>query len=209
MRDNDFIFKGHDPRTEVLRRHGRGGYGPGVGPDFEGADAGFGGPRGHRGPGGRGPGGRGGRGRARGDIRAAVLVLLAEQERHGYDLIRAIEERTQGAWAPSPGSIYPTLQSLQDEGLVTIDVSEGRKVASLTDEGRAWVADNVPTPAALFAQPEGGAGIGQVRHEMVQLRDAAMHVTRQVAADEDQVAKVAAVLASARKDLYRLLAEQD
>ncbi|MFV0286111.1 MAG: PadR family transcriptional regulator [Demequina sp.] len=200
MRDNDFMFDGHDPRAEVRRRHG-GPRGGGPDGDFRGGFPG--------GPRGRGRGGPGGRGRARGDIRAAVLVLLAEQERHGYDLIRAIEERTGGAWAPSPGSIYPTLQSLEDEGLVTIDLLDGRKVASLTDAGRAWVTENVPTPEALFAQPDGGAGIGQVRHEMVQLRDAAMHVTRQVAGNEEQVAKVAAVLAAARKDLYRLLADQD
>ncbi len=101
------------------------------------------------------------------------------------------------------------LQALEDEGLVTIDLVEGRKVASVTDAGREWLAHHVPNPEVLFARPEGGAGIGQVRHEMVQLRDAAMHVTRQVAGDEEQVAKAAAILAAARKDLYRLLTEQD
>src|SRR5690606_29811867 len=87
------------------------GFGPGGGP---GLGARFGPP----GRGGRRRGGRGGR--PRGDVRTAILVLLAEQPRHGYELIRAIEERSGGMWVPSPGSVYPTLQALEDEGLATI-----------------------------------------------------------------------------------------
>lgn len=215
MRDKTFMMDGWGSGSGVRHHHGfpggdEGPAGSHGGPRGRGGrrgPGGFGGPRGFGGPG--GPGGPGGRGRARGDIRAAVLALLAEQERHGYDLIRAIEERTSGAWAPSPGSIYPTLQSLEDEGLVTITLVDGRKVASVTEAGRTWVSDHVPHPDSLFAQPEGGAGVAQVRSELVQLRDAAMHVTRQLAHDEGHTAQIAAILAAARKDLYRLLAEQD
>src|SRR4051794_24787319 len=90
---------------------GLGDFGPGFGPGF--------GPRGGRGRG-HGPGrrGHGGRRSRRGDVRAAILALLAEQPRHGYEIIREIGERSGGFWRPSPGSVYPTLQLLADEGLV-------------------------------------------------------------------------------------------
>ena len=162
----------------------------GFGPDFE---AGFGpGPR-------RGPRG----GRPRGDVRGAVLVLLAEQPRHGYDLMRAIEERSGGTWSPSPGSIYPTLQALEDEGLVTFETVDGRKTASVTDVGREWLADHTAETAAVFAQQEGAGKAVALRHEMHQLRDVIMLVGRQGGDTSD---KAAAILAQARKDLYALLA---
>ena len=99
------------------------------------------------GPGGGGPwggrgGGRGGGrswGRARrGDIRSAILALLAERPMHGYEIIGELSERTEGLWRPSPGSIYPTLQLLEDEGLVTAQSEEGggKRRYSLTDDGR-------------------------------------------------------------------------
>src|SRR6185436_1609117 len=85
---------------------------------------------------GRGYGrGRGGRAR-RGVVRAAVLALLAERPMHGYEMIKEIEARTQGAWTPSAGSIYPTLQMLEDEGLIRGEESEGKRRFALTDTGR-------------------------------------------------------------------------
>src|SRR4051812_49557858 len=78
----------------------------------------------------------------RGDVRAAALVLLAEEPRNGYGLMQEIEARSEGAWRPSPGSVYPALQQLEDEGLVRPDESGGRKLFTLTDEGRAYVAAN-------------------------------------------------------------------
>ena len=76
----------------------------------------------------------------RGDVRTAVLALLAEKPMHGYQIIQQIEERSGGSWKPSPGSVYPTLQLLADEGLIKAEESNGRKTYSLTDEGRE-VAD--------------------------------------------------------------------
>ena len=78
----------------------------------------------------------GGRAR-RGDVRAAVLALLAERPMHGYEMIKEIEERTDGAWTPSAGSIYPTLQMLEDEGLISGQEIEGKRRFTLTDTGRA------------------------------------------------------------------------
>src|SRR3954466_13073051 len=85
-----------------------------------------------------GPGfGRGSRAR-RGDVRAALLVLLADEPRNGYGLMQEIEARSEGAWRPSPGSVYPALQQLEDEGLVRAEESGGRRLFTLTDEGRAY-----------------------------------------------------------------------
>src|SRR5215470_7705944 len=79
--------------------------------------------------------GRGGPRARRGDVRAAVLALLAERPMHGYEMIQEVEERSEGAWTPSAGSIYPTLQMLEDEGLVRGEESEGKRRFTLTDEG--------------------------------------------------------------------------
>src|SRR3954454_19201335 len=78
----------------------------------------------------------------RGDVRAALLVLLAEEPRNGYGLMQEIESRSGGAWRPSPGSVYPALQQLEDEGLVRATDAAGRKAFELTDEGRAYVTEN-------------------------------------------------------------------
>jgi DNA-binding PadR family transcriptional regulator len=177
------------PHAEAFGRHP--GFGPGFGPG--GFDPEF--------RGGRGPRG----GRNRGDVRTAVLVLLAEQPRHGYDLMRAIEERSGGIWSPSPGSIYPTLQALEDEGLITFDTVEGRKTASMTDAGRQWLAEHAPEADGVFKQPEGAAKAIALRHEMHQLRDVIMLAARQGGDTADEAAKI---LAQTRKDLYAVLAGQ-
>src|SRR4051812_12875237 len=138
----------------------------------------------HGGPG--GPGGEGrrgrrqGRGRApRGDVRAAVLVLLAEGEpMHGYQLMQAIADRTGGRWRPSPGAIYPTLNQLEDEGLIDVTSSAGRKQAVLTDAGRQHIAEHGaawPDPFASFA---GDEEFVDLRGELEQLHAAARQVAR-------------------------------
>ncbi len=99
-----------------------------------GAWGGFGGPP--FAPWGSGPAWRGMKAR-RGDVRAAILGVLADQPMNGYQLIQEIAQRSGGAWKPSPGSIYPTLQQLEDEGLVRADAPDGRRTFSLTDEGVA------------------------------------------------------------------------
>ncbi len=183
------------------RRRGFGpppGFGPFGGPGF-GPPPGFGpgfGPRGRR----------GGRGRGRGDVRTAVLVLLAEQPRHGYDLMRAIEERTNGAWSPSPGSIYPTLQSLEDEGLITFETVDGRKTATLTSAGQAWVNDNGEAVEAIFAKAgDRPKEADDLRNEIHGIHEVLMLIGRRE--DPELAQHATEVLATARKDLYKLLAE--
>ncbi len=184
------------------------GHGPAGGPD----DAFmFGGGRGRgRGPWGEGgPGRRGGRGPGRGrkgDVRNAILALLKNQELNGYGMISAISEKTDGLWSPSAGSIYPALGLLEDEGLIEPAEASGKKVYRLTEAGRTHVdehADALANPWEKVAQPH--QGFLDVRSDMHQLGMAVQQVV--VAGDQGQHEKVKAILESARKDVYRLLAE--
>ncbi|SFR87618.1 transcriptional regulator, PadR family [Agromyces sp. CF514] len=182
----------HDPGF------GRPHHGPGAWGDF---------PGGPGGPGfGFGPGGRGGRRRSKGDVRAAILSLLAENPSNGYAIIKAVADKTEGAWRPSPGSVYPTLQQLVDEGLI-VAVGEGRKTEfQLTDDGRAYVAEHedeiagawasVPKPSESATELFQAVGrlmgvVGQFRH----------------GATDEQRAAATAKLDETRKALYLILAE--
>src|SRR5690349_9859562 len=180
---------------------GPGGWGGGWGP----GGAGFG-------PGGPGgPGGpfffkrRGGRAR-RGDVRAAALALLTERPMHGYEMIQELESRTEGMWRPSPGSVYPTLQLLEDEGLVTVQESDGKRLFSLTDAGRAEAAKAADAPKPWDQVTKG------VDPNAFALRNAGWAVisaARQVVAvgTEEQKTRAIEVLDETRRRLYGMLAE--
>ena len=121
--------------------------------------------------------GRGPRAR-RGDVRAALLALLAEEPRNGYQLMQEIERRSEGVWRPSPGSVYPALQQLEDEGLIRAEVQDGRRQFALTDEGRAHVeaqGDALKEPWRA-ASDEAGDGIRDLRRLIGQVAAAAMQV---------------------------------
>jgi DNA-binding PadR family transcriptional regulator len=152
----------------------------------------------------RGRGERGGpRRRRRGDIRTAILAVLAEQPGHGYEVMQILEERTGGAWRPSPGSVYPTLQLLEDEGLVRVDLRDGRKVYELTDSGRAEAAQRAEQAGGPpWNTEERDPGL---RRELVQLADAARQVAR--SGDEERRERAATIIKEARRQLYQLLAE--
>lgn len=163
--------------------------------------------RGHdHGRGGRpGRGGRGGRGArraSRGDVRAAILALLAEQPMHGYQMIAELDERTNGAWSPSPGSVYPTLQMLQDEGLLESTAEGGKKVFRLTAEGADAAAGVDPSPWDGAASD---AGHSDLRHAARALTAAFQQVAR--TGSPEQVERGVVVLNDARKALYLILAE--
>ena len=163
-----------------------------------------GGPRGgHRGPGGRGPGGRG---RApRGDVRSAVLLLLDEEPMHGYQLMQAIADRSGGRWTPSPGAIYPAINLLEDEGLVTVVAESGRKVATLTDAGRELVEANRSVWPDPFAGVPGARSGPDLRSLLEQLHGATRQVGR--AGTAEQVTAAAEILSTARRSMYLLLAD--
>jgi DNA-binding PadR family transcriptional regulator len=172
------------------RHGGHRGRGPRGGPHF-------GGPFG---PGfGRGPRAR------RGDVRAALLVLLAEEPRNGYGLMQEIERRSGGAWRPSPGSVYPALQQLEDEGLIRPVESAGRKEVELTDEGRAYVTDHADELGTPWEDVAGGnEHVAELRTLVFGVGAAVMQVVQ--AGTEAQIAEASKILEETRRALYRILA---
>jgi DNA-binding PadR family transcriptional regulator len=151
--------------------------------------------------------GRGGPRARRGDVRAAALALLAERPMHGYEMIKELEERTEGAWTPSAGSIYPTLQMLEDEGLISGQEIEGKRRFTLTDPGRAEQESRAGEEAPWDKVRSGAAP------ELVQLGDSfrkLSHSIRQVfhAADDDQQRRVRELLDETRRRIYAILAEE-
>lgn len=142
---------------------------------------------------------------ARGDVRAAVLSLLAEEPMHGYQIIREIEERSGGSWKPSAGSVYPTLQLLADEGLVAAEEQNGRKTYSLTDAGRAAADEaDAPAPWEGSGNREGGRHVALAKAGM-DLAGAAAQVAR--TGSSEQADRAVEVLEDARRKLYAILAE--
>jgi DNA-binding PadR family transcriptional regulator len=195
----DYV-RGHDAGHD-------GPFGPGFGPGFgRGFGRGFG-------PGGFGPGARGGRrggqGRRgrRGDVRAAILVLLAERPMHGYEMIQEIAERSQDLWRPSPGSVYPTLQLLVDEGLIVGEETDGsKKLFTLTDAGKES-AEKVETPpwdeiteGADPAHLNLRAAVGQLFGAVAQSAHAA---------STEQQQRIVEIVNNARREIYTILAEGD
>ncbi|EUA05877.1 transcriptional regulator PadR-like family protein [Mycobacterium kansasii 732] len=175
------------------------GFGPGVGPGF-GFGFGFG-PGGPRGGWRRGGPGRG----RRGDVRAAILVLLGEGPMHGYEMIQQIAERSNGLWRPSPGSVYPTLQLLDDEGLVTAGASDGsKKLFELTDEGRA-AAEKIETPPWEEIAEGVAPGHINLRKAMGQLFGAVMQSAHTASAEQQQ--RIVDIINNARREIYGVLGE--
>jgi len=174
----------HPPR----HRHRRHSFGPG-------------------GPWGPGPRGRGRRAR-RGDIRTAALLLLAEEPRNGYQIMQEVEERSQGAWNPSPGSVYPALAQLEDEGLIATEEAEGRKLYTVTDAGRKAVEERGERPAP-WEQMSGE--LTPVVHDLAKLARDVRFAFAQIVrtGSEAQMSSARDVLAQTRRDLYGILAEGD
>jgi DNA-binding PadR family transcriptional regulator len=199
-----------DPRGH--RGHRRGGrmrvgpgWGPGPGPEFALRGAAFGPPFGPPRFGGRGPRVR------RGDVRAAVLDLLAEgQPWNGYQIIQEIAARTDGVWRPSAGSVYPALQQLEDEALIQAQAGEDRRrMFTLTEEGRAYVTEHADELRASW-----DAVTGSVDDAEVQLRGTIRQVMVAVsqvsqAGSAAQIAQAGKILADTRRALYRILAADD
>jgi len=177
------------------RGRGRGdGFGPGYG-RHGGFGPGFGPPMFGRGP-----------RRGRGDVRAAIIALLAEEPMHGYQIITELTERSGGVWRPSPGSVYPTLQVLEDQGLVTADQAEGRRVFSLTEEGRAAAGAAGGGPAPWESAARGAdRSLVDLRGLMFEVGAAIMQVGR--AGSESQVKAVGEILTDTRRRIYLVLAD--
>ena len=141
----------------------------------------------------------------RGDVRTAILALLAEEPMHGYQIIGQLGERSGGMWRPSAGSVYPTLQQLEDEGLVKGEERDGRNVYSLTDDGKAAAAEAGKRPAP-WDMP--GASEAATLYDQFLPLGAAVAQVSQVGSAE-MIEQARRVLVEARRSLYRLLAEDD
>jgi DNA-binding PadR family transcriptional regulator len=187
------------------RGHARGGGFPGrrmsvpVGPHFGPPGWWAGDPRIGRGPRAR-----------RGDVRAAALALLAEGPLNGYQIIQEIGERSDGVWRPSPGSVYPALQQLEDEGLIVARADEsGRRSYQLTDQGRAYVEAHTDEVRAPWDAVTGSVGDSAIQMRNV-LRQVGMAGFQVLSAGTDaQVRQARQILTDARKALYRILAADD
>jgi DNA-binding PadR family transcriptional regulator len=147
-----------------------------------------------------------------GDIRAAVLVLLSGEPMHGYQIIQEIEEHSGGLWQPSPGSIYPILQQLEDEGLIRIEQNEGRKVAHLTEAGHTYVEDNRAKLEAAWKAvtrdvDERAVAVRSLFALLQQIATASKELAR--VGTESQLAEAKKLLADTRRRLYLILAEVD
>ncbi|MFF3462853.1 PadR family transcriptional regulator [Streptomyces sp. NPDC002619] len=208
MRSHGFE-RGH--RQDGPHRHGRGGFegrraafgpfGPG-GPGFGPGGPGFG-------PGPWGPRGRGGpKGRARrGDVRASILALLKDRPMHGYEMIQEIAERSGGVWKPSPGSVYPTLQLLEDEGLIASESEGGKKLYSLSEDGRTAADEGPDAPWEEASRGVDWEALGEIRQAGFGLMEAFGQVWK--AGSKEQRDKALTVINDARKKLYLILADED
>jgi DNA-binding PadR family transcriptional regulator len=161
------------------------------------------------GPGsGGGPFGRGRKAR-RGDIRTAALLLLAEEPRNGYQIMQEVQERSDGVWRASPGSVYPALQQLEDEGLIRSEEIDGRKLFKLTDDGRAHLeqrGEQEPAPWEQMSDDVSDQAF-ELAKLMREVGFAFVQVMR--TGSEAQVTRARELLAAARRDLYRILANGD
>jgi DNA-binding PadR family transcriptional regulator len=178
--------RGHGPPF------GRGGF-PFGGPLFLGRAGGFA----------RGPRAR------RGDVRAAALILLAEEARNGYQLMQEIERRSGGVWRPSPGSVYPALAQLEDEGFVGIEQRDGRRTYVLTDAGRAYVDERRDDLAAPWDEMSESVDddVASLFKELRQVAMAAAQIAH--VGSGQQVAEARTALAALRRTLYSLLAQDE
>jgi DNA-binding PadR family transcriptional regulator len=201
--DDPRIHERHasNPFEFFLARRGGGPFGPG------GRGGGRFGPMGFP-PGGFGWGPfRPGPRARRGDIRAAILALLKENPRNGYQIMQEIRQRSKGMWTPSPGSVYPALQQLEDERLVANEEGAGGRLYTLTSQGKVYVkehADEIEAPWDALAEAAGDDFV-EVMSLSRQLGAAALQVIQ--AGDAAQIAKAKKILVATRRSLYEILAE--
>nr|BFE81533.1 hypothetical protein GCM10020093_041340 [Planobispora longispora] len=158
--------------------------------------------------GGRPPFGRG-RKAKRGDVRAAILALLSEEPRNGYQIIQEIAERSQGGWKPSPGAVYPALQQLTDEGLVLAEENDGRKTFRLTEEGRAYVTAHPDEVRAPWEEMT--PDVDDTTRELMDLARQSGFAMLQIlqTGSEAQIRQARQQLIETRRKLYQILAEGD
>ena len=144
----------------------------------------------------------------RGDLKYVILELLKDQPRHGYDIIRALEDRMRGYYRPSPGSVYPTLQMLEDLGYVSSSQQEGKKVYTITDEGRRYLEEQKSTVDDIRERIAAGweaaqrPEVSDLMHELQQLGRALFrHGTRGALHDPERLKRLRDIVARARAEV--------
>jgi DNA-binding PadR family transcriptional regulator len=197
---SDAMYAMGEGRCRHHSRHGAFGRGPGFGGGFP-----FGGPGAGGGPFGRGRG----RKARRGDIRTAALLLLAEEPRNGYQIMQEVEERSDGVWRPSPGSVYPALQQLEDEGLIRSEEIDERKLFRLTDAGEAYLRERGDDKPAPWEQMSGDRSEQAIELGKLIREVAAAFAQVMRTGSEAQMGEARKVLAATRRDLYRILGDGD
>jgi len=147
----------------------------------------------------------------RGDVRAAILSLLAEKALNGYQIMQELEQRSHGSWRPSPGAVYPALQQLEDEGLVQAETASGGRIYSLTQAGRSYVRDHPDEVSAPWetagSTPGGDNSIVAVFAELKHIATATIQTIH--AGSPTQIREAQRILNQARRALYRMLADDD
>ena len=144
---------------------------------------------------------------SRGDVRAAILALLREGPRNGYQIMSEIEERSGGAWRPSPGAVYPALSQLADEGLIAPEESGSRRLFSLTDAGREYIAENPEMARGAWENSEQQEAwqVPGLFAEAARLGSGIMQLAK--AGSPDQIRAAERLLERTRRELYRILAD--
>jgi DNA-binding PadR family transcriptional regulator len=147
----------------------------------------------------------------RGDVRAAILDVLSHEQMNGYQVIQAIAERSGGAWKPSPGSVYPTIQQLEDEGLVSPSEMQGRRLLGLTDAGREYVAQHPDELAATWKPFQEERSSGSAERDLKPVIGQVMSAVWQLTTNGSsrQRAEAVEILADTRRRLYGVLADGD
>lgn len=192
--------EGFEGREAWIREAIRRGRGRGFGRGFDGDE----------GEGGFGMGGRfrGGRVFGHGDLKLILLALIAEQPRHGYELIRTIEEMFEGAYAPSPGAVYPTLTLLEELGHASVQNDEGKKLYTITEEGKAFLAENKDAVDAVMSRMEQTAKMFARAAAPMALREAMHNIKRALFMhggpwNADEVKRIAGILKRAADDIAK------
>lgn len=142
----------------------------------------------------------------RGDIKYILLTLLAEQPRHGYDLIKQLEARYGGFYRPSPGSVYPTLQLLEEGGYLTSQQLEGKRVYTITDSGRQLLADR-GNPIDLIDREDRSQQLNELKDAIADLGAAVMQVAR--SKNLERMSRVREILNRVKREIYTILAEEE
>src|ERR671933_2649791 len=150
----------------------------------------------------------------KGDLKYVILDLLEDRPSHGYEVIRALEERFRGFYSPSPGSVYPTLQLLEDLGYVTATQRDGKKVYAVTDEGRKFLEEHRQSVEDIWSRVDGGwdpelmEELHEIRHEVRDLGRMFARKMRSGRMDQDKLRRIREVIVKAVQDIEDILEER-